>query len=57
MDAGGTGEGLYMEYTHKVHEHAQSTQVQDPREEVKPLLLLVCLDDWSHTGYKMLLEL
>jgi len=38
MDSGGSGEGGRAE------EHTRCTQVQGPREEVKPLLLLVCLN-------------
>ena len=42
MDAVGTGEGWCVElHTRKTQKHTRFTQVQGPREEVKPLLLLV----------------
>ena len=42
MDAVGTGEGWSVELrTWKTQGHTRFTQVQGPREEVKPLLLLV----------------
>ena len=47
MDARGFGEGLCAEeHTREdEHTHTRFTQVRGPREEVKPLLLLVCLVD------------
>ena len=41
MDARGFGEGLCTEKYTREDEHARFTQVRGPREEVKPLLLLV----------------
>ena len=42
MDAVGTGEGLCVGLrTQRTRTHTRFTQVQGPREEVKPLLLLV----------------
>ena len=41
MDADGTGEGLCVGIHTNSHTHTQFTQVQGPREEVKPVLLLV----------------
>ena len=44
MDAGGTGEECCANEHMQDHtEHTRITQVQGPREEVKPLLLLVSL--------------
>ena len=40
---------------HAEYKHQRSTQVQGPREEVKPLLLFVCLYDDHKPGYKALL--
>ena len=42
MDTVGTGEGLCVGLrTQRTRTHTRFTQVQGPREEVKPLLLLV----------------
>ena len=42
IDAGGTGEGWCVGLrTRNTRTHTRFTQVQGPREEVKPLLLLV----------------
>ena len=37
------GRASTQEYALKEHEHTQSTQVQGPRKEVRPLLLLLAL--------------
>ena len=41
MDAADTGEGLCVGSHTQTHTQTQFTQVRGPREEVKPLLLLV----------------
>ena len=41
MDTGGTGEEWCVELHTRSKAHTRSTQVQGPREEAKPLLLLV----------------
>ena len=45
MDAGDTGEGLCVGSHTQTHTHTRTrfTQVRGPREEVKPLLLLLVL--------------
>ena len=54
MDAVGTGEGWCVElHTRKAQTHTRFTQIQGPREEVNPLLLLVCLYMDHNPGYKV----
>ena len=43
MDAGGTGRDTALQSASGSYEHIRFTQVQGPREEVKPLLLPVSL--------------
>ena len=53
MDTGGTGEGWCVKLrTRTTQADTRSTQVQGPREEVKPLLLLVYLYMGMNSGYK-----
>ena len=53
MDADGTGEEWCVELrTRKTQAHTRFTQVQGPRKEVKPLLLLVRVYIYENPGYR-----